>query len=331
MQFRLHDQQESTTGPKHAPVLSPGRNLRMIKLLIQLIAATAFSAAALGVGAADTGTYLAALEIAAGQGDPKAQTELATRYENAEDVPRDREKARLLYCRAAKQGYAEAQFQLGWIYANGRGVAHDDGVAAALFGAAASQGHEYAAKLLRYVHPRPDTRLPACLTPDPPAVAKVVDAEAVVRGRADVEQLVHRLAPEYRIDPNLALALIAVESAFNDAAISPKNAQGLMQLIPQTAERFGVKRPLDAAENVKGGLAYLRWLLAYFRGDVRLVVAAYNAGEAAVEKHRGIPPYPETRTYVKKVTAIYKRAHLPFDPDVVGPSPMVRRARASRP
>ncbi len=303
-----------------------------MKRLIQLAAATAFTAAAAGVAAASTDAYLADLETAAGQGDPKALTELAIRYEHAEDVPQDLHKARELYCRAAKQGYAEAQFQLGWLYANGRGVARDDGVAAALFGMAASAGQPYAARLLSYVHPRPDTQLPSCLTPDPPpAPVALDDAAPVVRGGADVQRLVYRLAPEYQVDPKLALAVIVVESGFNESAASPKNAQGLMQLIPETAERFGVKSAFDPTENIKGGLAYLRWLLAYFQGDVRLVLAAYNAGEGAVEKHRGIPPYAETRSYVDKVTAIYKRARLPFDPDVVGPSPMVRGARVSRP
>jgi soluble lytic murein transglycosylase-like protein len=99
----------------------------------------------------------------------------------------------------------------------------------------------------------------------------------------EIMQLVQRLAPQYQVDSNLALAVIWAESAFNPAALSPAKAQGLMQLIPETAERFGVKRPYDPDENIKGGLAYLRWLLAYFQGDVSLVLAAYNAGEGAVE------------------------------------------------
>ena len=298
--------------------------------LSQLVAVTAFSAAAIGVAAAAPDAYLAGLEVAASEGDPEAQTELATLYQYAEDLPKDLQKARELYCQAAKQGYAEAQFQLGWLYANARGVAQDDGVAAALFGMAARQGHEYAAILLRQVPPRLDTQLPSCLIPDPPPTAVVEDVAPVPRGRADVEQLVYRLAPQYQVDPALALALISVESAFDEAAVSPKNAQGLMQLIPETAERFGVKTVRNPAENVKGGLAYLRWLLAYFQGDVRLVVAAYNAGEGAIEKYHGIPPYPETRSFVSKVSAIYGTTHLPFDADVVRPSPMFRRTAISR-
>ena len=185
-------------------------------------------------------------------------------------MPKDFEKANRLYCLAARQGYAEAQFKLGWVYANGRGVARDDGVAAALFTMAADQGHAHAAKLLNYVTLRPDTRLPSCLFPDPVIALEEESGEAP-RDRTEIEQLVHKLAPQYAVDPHFALAVIRVESAFNPAALSPKNAQGLMQLIPETAARFGVKQVFNPAENIKGGLAYLRWLLAFFEGDVPLV------------------------------------------------------------
>lgn len=277
--------------------------------------------------AAEGGVYVADLEAAAARGDPKAQTELAVKYEHAEGVPRDFEKANTLYCRAAKQGYAEGQFKLGWVYANGRGVQRDDGVAAVLFKMAADRGHEHAAKLLDYVRAKPAPQLPSCLLPDPPLAAALETHGGSAGGRNEIERLVHRLAPQYAVDPQLVLAVISVESAFNPAAVSPKKAQGLMQLIPETAERFGVKQVFNPIENVKGGVAYLRWLLAFFQGDVRLVVAAYNAGERAVEKYRGIPPYAETRNYVKKVTTIYKRPTHPYDSGIVAPSPIVLRTR----
>jgi soluble lytic murein transglycosylase-like protein len=105
----------------------------------------------------------------------------------------------------------------------------------------------------------------------------------------------------------LVIAVIQVESNFDPNALSPKNAQGLMQLIPETAERFGVKDVWDPEQNLRGGMAYLRWLLDYFRGDVRLALAGYNAGEGAVERHQGVPPFDETQDYVRKVTAILSR------------------------
>jgi len=104
-------------------------------------------------------------------------------------------------------------------------------------------------------------------------------------------------------------------------ALSPKNAQGLMQLIPDTARRFNVRNLTDPAQNIRGGMAYLRWLLAYFEGDLVLALAAYNAGERAVERYRGVPPYAETRQYVRRIQAALggQRSH-PFDPTVTPPS-----------
>ena len=270
------------------------------------------------------------LEISANKGDPKAQVELAIKYSHAEGVPRDFGKANSLYCRAAKQGYAEGQFKFGWVYANGRGVPRNDSVAAVLFKMAADQGHEYAARMLSVMHALPDVQMPTCLLPDPPPVAVVPEvdtATTTIWAPKEIMELVQRLAPQYAIDSNLALALISVESAFNPSALSPKKAQGLMQLIPETAERFGVKKVFNPDENVKGGLAYLRWLLAFFQGDVSLVLAAYNAGEGAVEKYRGIPPYAETRAYVRKITGIYKKATHPFNPDIVRPSAIIAQTK----
>ena len=298
----------------------------MQRFSVGILIATTFCVHATGLGAAEWDTQVAALESAAGSGDPKAQTELAVKYEHAEGVPKDFEKANKLYCMAAKQGYAEAQFKLGWVYANGRGVERDEGVAGALFTLAAAQGHEYAGKLLQHIPEQPDVRLPSCLLPDPPPVAHTLeDNDGLAGDRSEIAQLVRKLAPQYSVDFRLALAVISVESAFNPTAVSPKKAQGLMQLIPETAERFGVKKVFNPAENIRGGLAYLRWLLAFFQGDVPLVLAGYNAGERAVEKYRGIPPYAETRGYVKKITAIYKKTSHPYDSGVVEPSPIMAR------
>lgn len=267
---------------------------------------------------------LALLDVQAKAGEPKAQTELAIKYEYAEGVPQDLERARHLFCEAAKQGYAEAEFQLGWLYANGRGVEHDDGVAATLFEQAANQGHEYARKMLRYVRAGSNVELPQCLQEKLANEAASEDSVTATGNRGQIEALVHRLAPQYGVDPKLALAVISAESGFDSQAVSPKNAKGLMQLVPQTAERFRVKRILDPVQNVRGGLAYLRWLLAYFRGNVVLVLAAYNAGERAVERYRGIPPFAETRDYVRKITRTYKKVNVSFDANVTGPSPLMR-------
>ena len=121
-----------------------------------------------------------------------------------------------------------------------------------------------------------------------------------------VSALVDTLAPKYGLDSALVLAVIAVESNFQPKAISPKNAQGLMQLIPATAVRFGVNDPFNPAENVRGGIKYLRWLLDYFNGNLTHALAGYNAGEKAVDRYRGIPPYQETQHYVRAVQRRYQ-------------------------
>jgi soluble lytic murein transglycosylase-like protein len=131
------------------------------------------------------------------------------------------------------------------------------------------------------------------------------------------------LAPAYTVAPRLALAVITVESNFDPNARSRKDARGLMQLIPDTATRFRVKNAFDARDNVRGGLAYLRWLLSYYRGEVALAAAAYNAGEAVVDRYHGVPPYPETRSYVQRVLALFGNERHPYDPKLVAPAPFV--------
>ena len=110
------------------------------------------------------------------------------------------------------------------------------------------------------------------------------------------------------VSPALVLAVISVESGGRDAATSGKGAQGLMQLMPDTAKRFGVEDSLSPDQNIKGGVAYLNWLMREFEGDAILALAGYNAGENAVKKHQGVPPYAETRDYIPKVLAAFEVA-----------------------
>lgn len=250
----------------------------------------------------------------------------ARSYEHGEGVPRDPAKASALYCEAARLGDAEAQYNLGWMYANARGVPRDDGLAAYFLGLAAKQGDSQAERMLRYLGD-PVIQPPACMAA-PEEETSVF--ENPTPAQQQVMALVHKLAPQYGVSPRLALAVIRAESNFNPGAVSNKNAQGLMQLIPETAARFNVAKPFDPEQNIRGGLSYLRWLLAYFKGDVALVAAGYNAGEGAVNRYAGIPPYAETQGYVKRIKQIFTKDEHPFDPAVTDPSPDLHRIRARR-
>jgi soluble lytic murein transglycosylase-like protein len=256
----------------------------------------------------------------------------AIAYENGEGVARDPLLAAELYCKSARLGDEQAQYNLGWMYANGRGVVRNDVTAAFFFHAAAEQGLAAAQRMLNVVG-GPTAEVPDCMRePAPPAASlraraaqPAVDYQAIAP--RNIFDLVTKMAPQYKVEPQLALAIIAAESNFNSLALSPKNAQGLMQLIPETSERFKVKNPYDPAQNIRGGLTYLRWLLAYFEGDVALVAAAYNAGEGQVERYRGVPPYLETRAYVQRILKAVGVSDHPFDATVTRPSPRLSLIR----
>lgn len=257
----------------------------------------------------------------------------AIAHENGEGVARNLPLAAALYCQSARLGDAQAQYNLGWMYANGRGMVRDDGVAAFFFHAAAEQGMAAAQRMLKVVG-APSTDIPECMRPpvapaQPPQSGETAMAAAPTPPTVDystiapqkIFNLVMKMAPQYQVKPQLALAIIAAESNFDSLALSPKNAQGLMQLIPETSERFNVKNAFDPSQNIRGGLTYLRWLLAYFEGDVALVAAAYNAGEGKVERYRGVPPYQETRAYVQRILKAVGMPEHPFDAGVTRPSP----------
>ncbi len=134
-----------------------------------------------------------------------------------------------------------------------------------------------------------------------------------------LDRIVRQAAERHNVDPALVKAVITTESGWNPQAVSRKGAVGLMQLVPQTAQRFGVNNSFDPAQNVEGGTSYLRSLLDRYNGDLPKSLAAYNAGERAVDLSRGIPDYRETRMYVQKVTDAYFRPGSGRDPQLWSP------------
>lgn len=220
---------------------------------------------------------------------------------------RDEVLAAALYCEAARSGSAEAHFRGGVLRARGSATVRDPALAKSFLSFARELGHPQAGEVLAAsgLVDQPQ-QFPACLSDERSYEASAAFAEEAYRQslpqeRREIAALVARLAREYRVDPRLAQAIAGVESNFDRLALSPKNAMGVMQLIPETAARFKVRDPYDPEQNIRGGLAYLRWLIDYFAGDMVRVVAAYNAGEGAVRKYGGVPPFFETRAYVWRV------------------------------
>ena len=123
--------------------------------------------------------------------------------------------------------------------------------------------------------------------------------------------LIERTSNALQVESKFVHAIIHTESRYNPNAVSPVGAQGLMQLMPATARRFGVTNPYNPEQNIQGGVSYLRWLLNRYNGNMVLAAAAYNAGEGRVDQYRGIPPYKETQDYVRKVMRIYSGGASP--------------------
>ncbi|HNJ09107.1 MAG TPA: transglycosylase SLT domain-containing protein [Plasticicumulans sp.] len=256
------------------------------------------------------------------------QVEWGQRFEHGEGVGRNAGRALTLYCAAAGRGSVDAQYRLGWMYAMGRGVARDDALAAAWFRQAAAKGDPQAQQMLKAIG-KVAVKTASCRAPAAqlqsvayrPSTPRPLDLDTPERRQ--IVAWVNELAPQYQLDPALVLAVITAESNFRADAQSTASAMGLMQLIQATADRFGVQNVWDPQQNLRGGMAYLRWLLAYFRGDVQLALAGYNAGENAVDRNGGIPPYAETQNYVARILQQYGRMWHPHVEGLTEPSALV--------
>ena len=242
---------------------------------------------------------------AAGAGRMSSASEgpcdLAARYENGESVPKDQHRALQLYCQAARGGDARAFLSVAWAYLNGRGVARDDNAAAFWLRKAASRQVPQATNLLHLLGSvAPIDR--GCADPiRSPAISVEPSQKKIPVAPAAVGREIRDVAQEAGLSPKLVSSIASVESAFHPAAVSPKGAVGVMQLMPATARRFQVADRFDYRENIRGGAAYVRFLLSKFNGNLDLVLAAYNAGEGAVAAHGGVPPFRETQAFVRSV------------------------------
>ena len=141
---------------------------------------------------------------------------------------------------------------------------------------------------------------------------QTIPADIPVSGDCDLDWIIFRAGEREGVDPRFIHAVIQQESKYDPKARSPAGARGLMQLMPATAKRFDCNQPKDEACNVEAGTKYLAWLLKRFDGDVKLALAGYNAGEGAVGKYQGVPPYPETQDYVNRIISNYGRTHHPI-------------------
>ena len=236
--------------------------------------------------------------IDSGSAGMSGDLQLAVHYEHGEGVRQDYSRAKQLYCEEAARGNPDAFFNLGWMYANGRGVDRDDGIAVAWWRKASAHGIAQAANLLEMLRDVAPAKDLGCAD-------NRLSGRSLGEAPAQVRALVRRFAGKAGLDPELVLAVIAVELNFDPLAISRKRAMGLMQLTSGTAERFGVRHPFDPEENVRGGTTYLRWLIQRFRGDLVLALAGYNAGEQTVDFYGGVPPFTETKEYIRRVRGLY--------------------------
>ncbi len=151
-------------------------------------------------------------------------------------------------------------------------------------------------------------------TPSVNAAAQIetIPADIPQSGNCDLDWIIFHAGEREGVDPRFIHAVIQQESNYDPDALSPAGARGLMQLMPGTAKRFDCDDTKDEACNVEAGTKYLAWLLKRFNGDVKLALAGYNAGEGAVDKYQGVPPYPATQNYVNKIVANYGKTYHPI-------------------
>lgn len=221
------------------------------------------------------------------------------------------QKAIALYCVAASTGNPEGYFRIGRLLATGPASVRSAKMANSYLAMAMRLGNQQAS---RYYNPRVGNAPMGdqcgvgmrggqgsyfALPSTPFNVEAYLARQSP--GKQKLATMLRHAAKRHQVDARLVLAIAIAESNLNSRAVSPKNAQGLMQLIPETQQRFGVTQPFDPAQNIKGGVSYLKWLDRRFDGDWVRISAAYNAGEKAVERYGGIPPYDETQEYVKRV------------------------------
>ncbi|PTT44928.1 lytic transglycosylase domain-containing protein [Aeromonas sp. HMWF016] len=240
---------------------------------------------------------------------PRAMT--ALRQGQAAQHSGNLQKAIALYCVAASTGNPEGYFRIGRLLATGPASVRSAKMANSYLAMAMRLGNQQAS---RYYNPRIGNAPMGdqcgvgmrggqgsyfALPSTPFNVEAYLARQSP--GKQKLATMLRHAAKRHQVDVRLVLAIAIAESNLESRAVSAKNAQGVMQLIPETQQRFGVTQPFDPAQNIKGGVSYLKWLDRRFDGDWVRISAAYNAGEKAVERYGGIPPYDETREYVKRV------------------------------